>query len=296
VAIELNLRDDPAPFLMERPQAARRQRAAAPLAGFALGAAAAAAALLFFWPATPSSAGGTTPAVILAVEDRAAALDTLLRQTSAQMAGEIARAESAAQLAEASAQRVATLAERGPMADRFMMAALLLQSSVATARPWLREYQAMVALAPPGALPRPLAEVLASHAARGLPAEAELRERFNALAPQLLARAPSEATLLNQATGTLRGWLSGIGLTAPPEQGAQAAAISGIAEHLRRGNLAGAVADAGALDPVLQPLVAGWLAQARARMAVEQAVQETLLRALGPPTPQPTLAAATRRP
>ncbi|MBU8543165.1 MULTISPECIES: hypothetical protein [Roseomonadaceae] len=278
MAIELNLRDDPAPFLMERPQAALRRRAAAPLAGFALGAAAAAAALLLFWPGTPISAGATTPAIVLAVEDRAAALDTLLRQASARMANEIARAESAAQLAEASAQRVATLAERGPMADRFMMAALLLQSSVATPRPWLREYQAMVALAPPGALPRPLAEVLASHAARGLPAEAELRERFNALAPQLLARAPSETTLLNQATGTLRGWLSG------------------IADHLRRGNLAGAVADAGALDPALQPLVAGWLAQARARMAVEQAVQETLLRALNPPSTQPTLAAATRRP
>jgi hypothetical protein len=41
------------------------------------------------------------------------------------------------------------------------------------------------------------------------------------------------------------------------------------------------VADAGALDDAVQPLLAGWMAQARARLAVEQAVQETLLRALG---------------
>ncbi|MGX9966532.1 hypothetical protein ACVFYP_24625 [Roseomonas sp. F4] len=296
MAIELNLRDEPAPYLMARPLAARRRQAALPLAGFVLGAAGATAALLFFWPGTPSSAGSTVPAVVLAVEDRAAALDTLLRQTSAQMAVQVGRAESAAQLAEASAQRVATLSEHGPMADRFMMAALVLQSSVATQRPWLREYQAMVALAPPGALPRPLAEVLASHAARGLPSEAELRDRFAILAPQLLARAPSGTSMLEQAGGTMRGWLAGFGLVAPPEPGAQAAAIAGIGEHLRRGNLASAVADAGALDPALQPLVAGWLAQARARMAVEQAVQETLLRALGPPTPPPSLATAARRP
>jgi hypothetical protein len=168
----------------------------------------------------------------------------------------------------------------GPPSDRFIAAALLLQSAVATPRPWLREYRVMVALAPPDAVPAPLAEVLLSHAARGLPTEAELRERFATLAPQLVARAPRQGDALDQTFSAIRSAASGIGLAAPPPPSDQEQAIAGVAQQLRRGNLAAAVADAAALAPNLQPLLAGWLAQASARLAVEQAVQETLLRAL----------------
>jgi len=295
VAIQLNARAEPATILPQGrfrgvPGALRGTRDAA--AGLVVGAALTAAALLVLWPSALSSAGSSSPSVVLAVEDRAAALDALLRQANAQLASHAARAEEAARQAEASAQRMALLESRGPTADRFLAAALLLQSSIASARPWLREYQVMLALAPPGALPRPLAEVLASHAARGLPTEAELRDRFQVLAPQLLERAPSEHSLVLRAGIAARGMLSNVGLVTAPEPALQATAVAGISEHLRRGNLAGAVADAGALDAGLQPLLAGWLAQAQARMAVEQAVQETLLRALAPPS-QPALAAAT---
>ncbi|CAH0223785.1 hypothetical protein [Roseomonas sp. CECT 9278] len=165
-------------------------------------------------------------------------------------------------------------------ADRFIAAALLLQSAIATPRPWLREYQVMVALAPTGALPAPLAEVLLSHAGRGLPTEAELRERFVSLAPQLAARAPRQGDAIDQTFSALRGAVAGIGLAAPPAPSDQEQAIAGVVQQLRRGNLAAAVADASALAPSLQPLLVGWLAQASARLAVEQAVQETLLRAL----------------
>ncbi|WP_439596601.1 hypothetical protein [Falsiroseomonas sp.] len=299
MAIELNARAESASTLSSawarRGADARflqgtRQAAA----GLALGLALGASGLLIFWPSALSSAGAASPAVVLAVEDRAAALDTLLRQANAQIAAHAARAEAAAQQTEAALQRIAALEERGPTADRFLAATLLLQSSIATSRPWLREYQAVAALAPPGALSRPLAEVLASHAARGLPTEAELEDRFNALAPNLLARAPQDATLLGQTGQALRGLLSGLGLAAAPEAGLQATAVAGIAAHLRRGNLAGAVADAGAMEGAVQPLLAGWLAQARARLAVEQAVQETLLRNLAPP-PQAAMAATTIR-
>lgn len=279
MAIELTAQAEPAPY----PKLPAVQAVRHATLGMVLGTALTGAALLLFWPGVPSSAGSSTPAVVLAVEDRAAALDALLRQANAQLAAHAARAEAAAQQAEASARRLSALEERGPTADRFLGAALLLQSSIATSRPWLREYQALAALAPPGALPRPLAEVLASHAARGLPAEAELRDRFTTLAPQLLARAPRDESLLHQAASKARGMLSGLGLVAPPEATTQAVALAGVSEHLRRGNLVAAVADAGALDAGLQPLLAGWLAQARARIAVEQAVQETLLRVLGPP-------------
>ena len=275
---------DPAPA----PASGRLGSVAGPLAGFAIGLSVAAAGVLLAFPmarggaearAVPPAGGDT-----LRAEARLAGLEAALRDAAerAAQAGEAARrAEVVAQRAEAAAGL------RGPQADRFLAAALLLQSGIATARPWLREFQAMAALAPPGALPRPLHEVLASHAARGLPTEAELRDRFQVLAPQLLARAPSEGGLFSRAATTLRGGFAGIGLAAPPPPGEQEAAVTGILDQLRRGNLAAAVVDAGALDDAVQPLIAGWLAQARARLAVEQAVQETLLRALSVP-PRPT--------
>jgi len=145
----------------------------------------------------------------------------------------------------------------------------------------------MAELATPAALPPALAEVLLSHAGRGLPTEAELRERFAALAPQLIARAPRQGDTLDQTLSLVRGAAAGIGLAAPPPPSDQEQAIAGVAYQLRRGNLAAAAADAAALDASLQPLLAGWLAQARARLAVEQAVQETLLRALARPNQPP---------
>jgi hypothetical protein len=193
----------------------------------------------------------------------------------------LAGAAAATERMEALARRIEQAeALRGPQGARFIAAALLLQAAVATSRPWLREYQALTSLAPPGALPAPLAEVLLSHAARGLPTEAELRERYAVLMPQLLARAPRGDDMLGRTLSAMRSTAAGIGLAAPPSASDQEQAIAGVAQQLRRGNLAAAVADASGLDPALQPLLAGWLAQAGARLAVEQAVHQTLLRAL----------------
>ncbi|NKC32293.1 MICOS complex subunit MIC60 [Falsiroseomonas selenitidurans] len=254
------------------------------MAGFLLGLAVATCGLVVFWPTTDNRAQA-----LPAPDDSPPA--ALLGQLEIQAA----RAEAAARQAEAVAREAAAmLARNAPQSDRFLIAALLLRASLATPRPWLREYQAMLALAPAGALPPSLAEVLASHAARGLPSEAELQARFALLAPQLLARMPRAEGLFSRGADALRGTFASLGLAAPPAPGLAETAIAGITEHLRRGNLAGAVADAGALDGQLQPLLAGWVAQARARLAVEQAIQEVLLRALAPP--QLLAAPAARRP
>lgn len=215
----------------------------------------------------------------------AAAVPDALIARIGQLESALGRMETAA------AERSDTLARRidraeavrSPQGERFIAAALVLQASVATARPWLREYQAMARLAPPGMLPAPLSEVLLSHAARGLPTEAELRERYIALVPQLVARVPRQGDMVQQAVTTMRGAVASIGLVAAPAPSDHEQAIEGVVQHLRRGNLAAAVGDAAALDPSLQPLLAGWLAQAGARLAVEQAVQETLLRMLAAP-------------
>lgn len=204
-------------------------------------------------------------------EDRLAALEDTTRRLEAALSRAV----------PASGRGAEPDGLRGAQQDRFILAMLHLQAAVASARPWLREYEVAGGFAPPDALPRPVAEILASHAARGVVGEADLRERFAALAPILLTRAPRQGGVMEQAAAMMRAALAAIGLAAPPPPSDADATVNRIQDQLRRGNLAAAVSDAATLDASLQPLIAGWMAQARARLAVEQAIQETLLRALG---------------
>ena len=204
-------------------------------------------------------------------DERIAALEDTTRRLEAALARSLA----------ASGRGAEADGLRGAQQERFILAMLHLQAALASARPWLREYEVAVGFAPPDALPRPVAEILASHAARGVVAEADLRERFAALAPILVSRAPRQGGMMDQAAAMMRAALAAIGLAAPPPPSDADTTVSRIQDQLRRGNLAAAVSDAATLDASLQPLIAGWMAQARARLAVEQAVQETLLRALG---------------
>ncbi len=75
---------------------------------------------------------------------------------------------------------------------------------------------------------RPLAEVCSSHAARGLPTEAELRERYAVLVPQLIARAPRDANGLGRTLSAIRGAASSIGFASPPPPSDQEQAIAGV--------------------------------------------------------------------
>ena len=186
-----------------RSRAAMR-RLALPALGFTCGLAAA-GPLLGVSP-LPVEAGGQAGAYAAAIALPIVALEAAL-----------AEATAATERAEALVRRIEQAETlRGPQGDRFIAAALLLQAAVATPRPWLREYQALASLARPGALPAPLAEVLLSHAARGLPSEAELRERYAALMPQLLARAPRGTDVLGRTLAAMRSAVAGIGLAAPP--------------------------------------------------------------------------------
>jgi hypothetical protein len=167
-----------------------------------------------------------------------------------------------------------------PPADRFLVGLLHLQSVAATARPWQRELQVVRDLAAPGQFIPALAETLAAHATRGVPTRLQLRERFAALQPDLLAHAPAEAGVTQRLLQGSRSAAAGLGLAAPPPPGRTEAALAGISDHLGRGDLAAALFDAATLDPALQPRIAEWSAQARARLAVEQAIQELLLQSL----------------
>jgi hypothetical protein len=165
-------------------------------------------------------------------------------------------------------------------ATRFALATLNLQAALATSKPYAREWQVLRELAPPNGFPAPVNDVLTSHAARGLATAAELRESFLALAPALAARAPNEGDWLAWLTTQLRSLLGSVGLVEPPTPSPTQATIANVAQLLTRGQVAAGLADMETLGAPLQPLVAGWVSQARARVAVEQAIQETLLRSL----------------
>ena len=273
----------------------------------AVGAAAAVVALMFAGgrPAQPprviqhasapvpvlSAAAATTQ--FAALEGRIQALEAALAERGTLATEATARAEDAARTArlasdtatQAASQATAALAQARPQ-DRLVPALLNLQMVAATARPWHRELRALLDLDAGRDIPAPVVEVLTSHSLRGVPTEGELHDRFVALIPAIAWRMPAEHGVLDRAQLNMRAALSGIGLVAPPPPGEADAATASIAERLRRGDLAGAVADAAALDKRAEPLLVGWMAQARARLAVEQALRETILTLLARTQPQ----------
>lgn len=235
-------------------------------------------------PAIAANPGGT--AEIAALERRIQALEATLAERGTATEQASALAEDAARTAtQAASQATAALAQARPQ-DRLVPALLNLQMVAATARPWHRELRALIDLDSGRTIPAPVVEVLTSHSLRGVPTEGELHDRFVALTPAIAWRMPAENGVLDRAQLNMRAALSGIGLLAPPPPGEADAATASIAERLRRGDLAGAVADATALDKRAEPLLVGWMAQARARLAVEQALRETILTLLArPPSP-----------
>lgn len=161
--------------------------------------------------------------------------------------------------------------------ERLALVLLHLEAVVGSGRPWTREWQLIVALDGAAVLPPLYLEVLGSHASRGVPTARDMAERFEVLAPAIAARASSDAALLDRGMNLLRSTLAGIGLAAPAEPGQVDTALASIREHLRRGELPGALAEIALLPEEQQALLAGWLAQVRARVAVEQALQDVIL-------------------
>ena len=243
--------------------------------------------------APPAVADAAAAERIAVLERRIQALEAALAAQGGPVAQSVARAEDAARIAQAAAGSAAAAAKDAAEAisaagaqDRLVPALLNLQMVAATARPWSRELRAVLDLDAARQLPAPVVEVLTSHSLRGVPTEGELHDRFVALVPAITWRMPAEHGVLDRAQTNMRAALSGIGLVAPPPPGEADAATASIAERLRRGDLAGAVSDATALDKRAEPLLVGWMAQARARLAVEQALRETILALLSRSPPQ----------
>ncbi|MEO3471880.1 hypothetical protein AAFN86_08445 [Roseomonas sp. CAU 1739] len=174
-------------------------------------------------------------------------------------------------------ERLRAAGAAGMPIDRLALALLHLETVVGNGRPWSREWQLILALDGAALVPPLYLEVLGSHASRGLPSARELTERFEALAPAIASRASSEVAFLERSLNMIRSTLAGIGLAAPVEPGQVETVLASIREHLRRGELPGALAEVTTLAEEQQALLAGWLAQVRARVAVEQSLQEAIL-------------------
>jgi len=175
------------------------------------------------------------------------------------------------------AAQIASAAVAPPVAQMegagFALAALRLQIAIASSRPWRREYDGLLAMAPAGAVPQPIASLLGVHAIRGVPNEAELRERFIELAPQLPKRLVGGASI-DRLVQRAQSLGASIGLTEAGVEERGVLSITTIENQIRRGNLRGALSDSDNLDPVIRPYLAAWLADLQARVAVEEAVAE----------------------
>lgn len=156
----------------------------------------------------------------------------------------------------------------------FAVAALRLQMAIGSSRPWRREYDALVAMAPPDAIPQTIAALLSVHAIQGVPSEAELRERFLELAPQLPRRLLGNNSSLDRLVQHAQSFGASIGLTDGGAESRGTISITTIESQIRRGNLRAALSDAENLDPAIRPYLTAWLSDLQARVAVEEAVAE----------------------
>lgn len=201
----------------------------------------------------------TLSARVTSLEERLAAAEAALNRITVQQAGAQAAWRQAA----------------------FVAAALNLQAAVATSRPWQRDYETLASLGGPARIPVALAETLQRHGSQGVPGREDLREYFAELAPYLLLPATRREGPKNWMDALWRSAARSVGFASNSPTPASGATVTAIREHLRRGNLAAALSEAGALDASQQRFIARWLEQVRARLAVEQAALEILHRAIG---------------
>jgi len=164
--------------------------------------------------------------------------------------------------------------------DRFLVAALNLQATLGTNRPFTRELQLLRDTAPEGAVPSVLADALISHAHRGLATMSDLRDGFDRLAPTLVARAPNPESWGSWAFSQVKRLFAWLGLIDKPEPSAAETTVANVARLLAQGQVTAAMADLETLDISVHHLFAGWMAQARARLAAEQALQELILKTI----------------
>ncbi len=150
-----------------------------------------------------------------------------------------------------------------------------LRGAVERGQPFAAELKAVAALG----LPADAARTLEAHAERGVPTGPALAQRFSALAPALLRAAParaSDGTLIDRLTATAQNLVRvrPVGEAAGDDV---PTVVSRMEARLRRGDVAGGLADLERLPEPVRALAASWAAEARARVAAEATLRRLTL-------------------
>lgn len=235
-------------------------------------------------PATPAA-----PAIDMTDVDRRIAAAVSPQSTRiAEIAGSVqmlqAEVKATAATAAATGEKVAALeAARTEAGDAGRRAALVvgigaLRAAVDRGQPFAAELKAAQALGLPAQ-----AEALQAHAERGLRTTGALAQRFTALSPALMRAAPgpaSEGTLLERLTASAQSLvrIRPVGEAAGDDV---PTVIARIEAKLRRGDLAGALADFDRLPEPVRALGADWHAEARARATAETTLRRLSAEAAG---------------
>ncbi|SMH57235.1 carph-isopro domain-containing protein [Azospirillum agricola] len=179
-------------------------------------------------------------------------------------------------------QTVETRRDAATAAQALVLAAGQLRSSLAAGQPFQQDLQGVRALGIADAgVTQPL-DTVAPFAAKGIPTQAQLTDRFRPLASEIVRAAErgDGSTWIDQVTGklatlvTVRRQGGGVVGTSPDAIVARAEAA------VNENNLAKAVEELSALQGAGAATAAPWLADAKARLAADQAGRQLTERAI----------------
>lgn len=179
-------------------------------------------------------------------------------------------------------QTVETRRDAAAAAQALVLAAGQLRSALAAGQPFQQDLQAVRALGVGDPqITQPL-DAVAAYAGKGVPTQPQLADRFEALAPEVVraANRGEGNDWINQVTGKLATLVTvrrqGGGVVGDSADAVVARAEAAVQE----GNLAKAVEELGALKGPAAETAAPWIADAKARLAANQAGQQLTSRAI----------------
>ncbi len=217
-----------------------------------------------------------------AVDDQGRSLASVvieLEQRIARQEAALAKIDALAENVAALADRLAAL-EKGAAADRpgrtaaLVLAVAQLREALRRAEPYEGELDAVRALAEGDEEVLRLLDPVAARAATGVPTLAELRARFPAMAAAVVGAraAAAKKGWIGAALARLSNAITIRRTDAGAAPDSADAALALAERRLDEGDLAGAVRALSALSGPPAEAAAAWLADARARLAAEEAV------------------------
>lgn len=212
------------------------------------------------------------------LESAPAAAGSGFDETTTRAIGEVeAEAQRLAAVADDMAARITTLESRPAPTDgaaAVMLAVAQLRAALGGSGGFEAELAAVRATIDGGARVTAALDALAPHAALGIATSAMLRARFTGLADDVVrvGYAPPEGSWIQRTMARLAKLVT-VRRTGDDVMGTAPEAIAARTEaRLAAGDLAGAVAEAEALDGAPLAVTADWLGQARARLAAGRAL------------------------